>query len=403
MIFRARQPIAPQAPVDGPQPQPMPARPVTAFAQAAAAIGLGLGSAFAAPVPAPAPAVVTPAVAVVARAEAPPSYAGSVVAAVGRTDSVSPFSRPAATAVASQEPPRPDPGSVVARSAMPDAVAPFARPAASVLARQEPQAPHPGAVVARSAMPDAVPPAAAPTRPWVVAQEPPRPEPGSAYGHAAETTESVAAMPVAAVLARAEPPPPYPGSVTVVALGDQPPQPQTYTDTFTDTAATSLTAHTADLGGTWTAQPVTGAAAAQVTAAGRLRSSATGTGTALFRHAFLSPVADYDVSADVACLTVNANSFRGRRRPDRRRDRLGLHAAGRRQRLRAALPPRLGRVLGRPGVVADHAHGGHDLPRDAADGRLDDQGDRRRRRGHQLLGRHAGDGRRPGRAWPWCG
>jgi hypothetical protein len=78
-----------------------------------------------------------------------------------------------------------------------------------------------------------------------------------------------------------------------------------YTDTFTDTAGTLLTAHTPDGGGTWTKHVGNDVV---ITAANRARQSGTVAGTGIHYHSPTSGTADYDVSADVVLRSTVAST-----------------------------------------------------------------------------------------------
>jgi hypothetical protein len=82
-------------------------------------------------------------------------------------------------------------------------------------------------------------------------------------------------------------------------------------DTFTDTAATALTAHTGEVGATWTNQ--VGAGSTVISSSNRLRCNG-----AAHHYASGSPAsADYDVQADFHCLTLtNVAGICGRSRTD---------------------------------------------------------------------------------------
>lgn len=72
-------------------------------------------------------------------------------------------------------------------------------------------------------------------------------------------------------------------------------------DTFTDTAGTSLASHTPDTGGSWTLHSsYTGSAA--ISDANRVRSNSTA--ISVYYHSVSPPGADYPVSADIYALTL---------------------------------------------------------------------------------------------------
>ena len=81
-----------------------------------------------------------------------------------------------------------------------------------------------------------------------------------------------------------------------------------YMDRFAGVAGTSLVSHTADVGGTWTRD--VGTVVFQLTAAGRIRLSNTGT-THSYHHSYHLGSADYDVSCDVTCLSLITDGAEG--------------------------------------------------------------------------------------------
>lgn len=91
------------------------------------------------------------------------------------------------------------------------------------------------------------------------------------------------------------------GAIAAVATGS-------YTDTFTDTAGTALTAHTPDQGGSWANLAGAGAV---ITSGNRVRQSGTNAGTAIQYHSFGPTSADYDVSADITQISATTDQGAG--------------------------------------------------------------------------------------------
>ena len=80
------------------------------------------------------------------------------------------------------------------------------------------------------------------------------------------------------------------------------------TDTFTDTAGTALTSHTADAGGSWT---MVSGTSPVITAAGRVRNGVAGASSLLAYHSAVPPSADYEVSVDVVQISVTTSQIAG--------------------------------------------------------------------------------------------
>ena len=88
-----------------------------------------------------------------------------------------------------------------------------------------------------------------------------------------------------------------------------------FTDTFSGTAGTALTAHTSDSGGTWAKHPASASASDTLTGAGAV----TATGNTFYYTSAIPPTAEYDVTADMVTGTTvtgaNIVSLMGRLDP----------------------------------------------------------------------------------------
>lgn len=154
------------------------------------------------------PRVILP---VIAQAEPPRPFAGSIVATTARPAATPQFDQPPRASVASTEPPRPYPGWSFDTSAIPVTIGRFDEPAPSITARSESPPPYPGSAVDTSAIPAIVATFDRPSGVTVARAEPPTPDAGSAIFRGSRP--GVEDVPVHGLMARSEPPTPFAGSV----------------------------------------------------------------------------------------------------------------------------------------------------------------------------------------------